>query len=329
MADAFDAATTKIDQSRLALLTAIRQAGTAGKAAYEAGQADLAAQRQSAVAAALAAAGGRGAPEALSGQLSQTVAQPYDRARASLTAGLASRQGDLAARQANSESYLGEVAAAVPITRAAAERQLAELRARAGGAAGASALGRDRLALDREKFEYEKGKGQGGADLSDSELNNRLLGVAEIQKEQAAAKPAALSKAGFGVKSLNSWLNDRPNEAVRRSAVETLARNAGVAAGIDPARVYGVVPPAKAAVPAGPQAALAKKIGVADLGTIRRSAAYQAGVEAVNVGLQGGMSLNDFKRFINADPQFANQPKTVALILEEFGRRFPSSQPQA
>jgi hypothetical protein len=321
---AFDAANSTIDQQRSNLLAAIAKAGSAGRAAYEAAQADLGAQRTSAIQSAVAAAGGRGAPAAVQGQVAQTVGQPYERGIASLRMGQASREGDLAARQANTDSYLSEVKAAVPVTRALAERQLAELRARATKESASSSLASGRLALDREKFEYEKSQaGRLGADLSDSELSKRLMGVAELRKEQAKATP---TRSVLRPGKMSRAFRDSQVRQTRATPTETLARRAGVSAGIDPARVYGVVPAPKPA-PANRESSLAKKIGVRDLSTIRTSTAYKAGVEAVDVGLQGGMSLNDFKRFINADPTFKGKPKTVALLLEEYGRQFPSSQP--
>ncbi|MFP5376115.1 MAG: hypothetical protein ACLGIO_04940 [Acidimicrobiia bacterium] len=249
MAGAFDAANATIEAQRKALLSAMATAGTAGAEAVKAAQADLAARRQAAVAAAQAAAGGRDAPAALQAQLGSTIATPYDASAAALTAGAASRTGDLAARQANTESYLGEVSAAMPVVRAQAERQLAELRARAAREAAGDSLARERHQLDRERFEWEKSqRSQPGVDLSDAELANRLMGAASLRQQEAAAAPPVEIR---GPRIMGSArIRKNVFDPDRDTPLETLARRAGVAAGIDPVRVHGVVPAPAAADPA-------------------------------------------------------------------------------
>lgn len=328
--DAFGAAQSTIDQSRLSLLKAMQAAGSQGRAAYEAGQADLAAQRQSAVGAAIAAAGGRGAPAELQGQLAQTVAQPFDRNIASLRAGAASREGDLAARRANTESYLGEVSAAMPVVRAQAERQLAELRARAAEKAGTSSMAAARLALDREKFEYEKTKGSApGADLSDSELNNRLMGVASLRKQQVAGIPKK-GLSGF-TGPISTQVQNLRERQVRIDAPETLARRAGVAAGIDPVRVHGVVPAPKAPASAAPKAPSGFTPAEAD--TLRTKDYYRTGASMAEdlIGTSDPedsskpFSRQDFIAALGRAPFLKNKPRTRALIIAEYGGQFPGS----
>lgn len=326
--DAFGAAQSTIDASKLSLLKAIQAAGTQGRAAYEAGQADLAAQRQTAVQAAIAAAGGRGAPAELQGQLAQSVGQPYDRNIASLRAGAASREGDLVARRANTESYLGEVSAAMPVVRAAAERQLAELRARAAEKAGTSSLAAARLALDREKFEHEKAQGSvAGADLSDSELNNRLMGVASLQKERVAGIPKK-GLSGF-TGPISTQVRNLRERQVRIDAPETLARRAGVAAGIDPVRVHGVVPGPKPPASAAPKAP--SGFSPAEVDTLRvkdyyRNASSMAEDLIGTVNAEGEpFSRKDFIAALGRAPFLKNKPRTRALIIAEYGGQFPGS----
>lgn len=268
MADTFDAANSTIDASRAALLAAMAKAGSAGKAAYESAQADLAAQRQASVSAALSAAAGRNAPGALQAQLAQTVGQPYDRGIASLKAGAASRAGDLAARQANSESYLTEVQGAMPVVRAQAERQLAELRARAAREAADDSLARDKFALDREKFEWEKSQGGAEASLTDTALERRLLGAARYDEQQRAAtvastaagikgdtarvlartttKPGASASGKAPTAAALASILNIPGAKRGRISVpaptptEVRAQQLGIKAGLDPARVLGL-----------------------------------------------------------------------------------------
>jgi hypothetical protein len=318
---AFDAANSTIDQQRSNLLAAIAKAGSAGRAAYEAAQADLGAQRTSAIQSAVAAAGGRGAPAAVQGQVAQTVGQPYDRGIASLRMGQASRDGDLAARAANTDSYLSEVKAAVPVTRALAERQLAELRARAAKESSSSSLASGRLALDREKFEYEKSQaGRLGGDLSDSELSKRLMGVAELRKEEAKATP---TRSVLHPGKMSKAYRDSLVRQTRWTPTETLARRAGVAAGIDPARVYGVVPAPKAAAAAAPKAV--SGIDGKKVAEIRTSSVYTKAVKAIDGMQAAGVLRNDFIRELNATAWLRDKPLTKKLLIAEYASTFPGA----
>lgn len=86
------------------------------------------------------------------------------------------------------------------------------------------------------------GGGGGAGSLSDSELRTRLTGAAQVAKsdleqrrQSTALQPGMQARAGDV--RMTDQLNDDPANA----PLHELARRIGVAAGIDPMRVYGVV----------------------------------------------------------------------------------------
>lgn len=330
MGDAFDSAGTAIDAQKAALLAAIAKAGTAGRQAYEAGQADLAAHRQSAVQAALAGAAQRGAPGELSGQLESTVSQPYDRGIASLTAGAASRQGDLAARQANSDSYLTQVQGAMPVVRAQAERQLAALRAKAEMQAAKDdlSLQRSELALAaaqiRASTAGRSGGGGAGKPLSDAQLTKRLLGAASIQQEAAAADYKPLSSPAVAGKGVWGNMQQRTINANAAKTTgqtkEALARSLGVAAGLDPNQVYGVLPDktTKTTTPKATKPADKATAQRAVLSALRSSAS--PGTVKAFTGIIGG--TKSLGEALNFDPSLLPKDVDPARLADWLNRYY-------
>ena len=75
-----------------ALLDALAQSGSAGKAAYEQAQAELARQQQAAIQGALASGVAGNAPSGAQSQLQQIISQPYQSRMAQLTQNQASQQ---------------------------------------------------------------------------------------------------------------------------------------------------------------------------------------------------------------------------------------------
>lgn len=258
MPDAFDAAKNETDQARKGLLQAIAQGGTAARQAYEAQQAQLQAQRASAVEQLARDSGVIGAPEAQLAELRRRVGQTYDTQIGALGNAAASRSADMAQRQAAGESYLSQVDAAIPVLRAQGDRQRAQLQAEAEEKA------RDRelrtmlseMQLARAGLDFDtaaerasasrataaaKAAGTArGDDLSDSELRTRLLGAAQLRTEAAPVQPKNLSV--FGVK-------------LPQLGQTSIARNAGIDAGITPSRVAGVLQPKSTAARKPTQAA--------------------------------------------------------------------------
>jgi hypothetical protein len=123
MGDIYDAAQSRNDQSKAALIAAIAQHGSQAKAALDQAAAQLQQQKQQAVAAALAAAAGRGAPTELQGQISQTVGQGYDQRLADLASSSAQRQAGFENIGASSGAYFDQTNAAIPALRARAQQQ--------------------------------------------------------------------------------------------------------------------------------------------------------------------------------------------------------------
>jgi len=239
MADSFDAAGTKIDEQKRALLAAMAQAGSAGKAAYEQAQARIAAQRQASLAAALDGANERGLSPELQEQLSSRIAAPLDRQAADLSASQASYAGHQATIQAASESYLGEAQAAIPSLRARSERQVAALRAQAeqeeadrqlkrqlaefGFLRGQTDFENDKvlaeLGLKKAELGFEQDLAKG-----DIDLQRAMLGLQGDELSLAAARArAAGGGSGGGGELSDSELRNRLLGAARaqKAAVNT------------------------------------------------------------------------------------------------------------
>ena len=296
MADPFDSAASKIDEQKRAVLAAMAQAGSAGKAAYEQARTRIAAQRQAALAAALGGADERGLNPELQAQLSAKITAGLDRQAADLSASEASYAGQQSTIGQASDSYLSEAAAAIPSLRARSERQVAALRAKAEEDEADRQLKRqlaefgfardqtdfendqvladlglrkaqlgfdqdlalgdidlqkallglegDRVGLTKAQVELAKkqaaGGGGSGGTVSDAELRVRLLGAARIANElgrEGEARRVAMGAAG---------------PAYKPPTDEALARQLGLGAGVDPARVYGVVADPKPTAPNKP-----------------------------------------------------------------------------
>jgi hypothetical protein len=126
---AFTQVGPQIDKDKLDLLHAIGTAGSAGRAAYEQGQQQLAAQRAAAADRSMAL--GSSAPSTLAnvpqeflGQLSARSTIPIDVQGVRLAAGRGLFEDALKSSQQRSSDYLREVQAAVPIAQAAAQAKL-------------------------------------------------------------------------------------------------------------------------------------------------------------------------------------------------------------
>jgi hypothetical protein len=115
--DYFDSAQQGNDAVKAAMLEAIRTQGSQAKQAFDAAQANIAQQRQAAVAAALADATKAGAPQAMLDQVSQKVGTPYDQRSADLSSAAASRQSAFDQIGASGGKYFDEASAALPVLR--------------------------------------------------------------------------------------------------------------------------------------------------------------------------------------------------------------------
>jgi hypothetical protein len=249
MADSFDAAGTKIDEQKRALLAAMAQAGSAGKAAYEQAQARIAAQRQASLAAALDGANERGLSPELQEQLSSRITAPLDRQAADLSASQASYAGHQATIQAASESYLGEAQAAIPSLRARSERQVAALRAQAeqdeadrqlkrqlaefGFLRGQTDFENDKvlaeLGLKKAELGFEQDLAKGDIDLQKAQLGlqGEELALA-LARAKASGGGSGGGLTGAGGKQLSDpQLAQRLLGAARAQKAEVNARRPG------------------------------------------------------------------------------------------------------
>lgn len=296
-------------------LDAVANGGSRGRAAYQESQALIASQKTAAVRAALAEAAQRGAPAGMQAEISSTVGAPYDRQIGNLSQASASRTAELAQLSAGNAAYMGQVAAAGPAMRGALERKVAAQRAQSGGGGG--------------------GGGRGG-ELSDSELSKRLIGAARLEREpleaELAPTKAALEQTNarrFGTtyeqlkRSRKSrLLTRRVGELTTQLAtpVEARARQLGVAAGVDPSRVYGVV-----GDPEAPKALASPKPKPVDKETAQRhiiaslERSGSAGtIEAFRNITSGTSNLN---QALNIDP--SKLPRDVdPQVLSDWLRRY-------
>lgn len=184
MADEFDAASRSIEDQRRALLAAVAAGGSAGRQAYEQARAEVGQLRGNAIKAALAEAGGRGAPQAVLDQISSQVGQGYDRQLSGMAAAQGSRDATFASQGASGQSYMSEAQAAIPSIRARAMRQREVLEAKA----------------------YEEAQ----------ERAMRLdLGKMQLQKAAAGDDDNALKLAQFGIQQEKHGWDQEAREAER------------------------------------------------------------------------------------------------------------------
>lgn len=273
--------------AQVAQLAAGAHSGTAGVQAYNDAQAQVAQSRDAAISGLKATAAQAGAPGALTAQLAAGLAQPASVALANLgeMGGVARSAQD--SQNAAQSTYMQEASAALPLVRAEADRDLGQKIAllnasKSGGGGG--------------------GRASGAASLSDSELRNRLLGMAtairqqqigDLQKRYGVELLATQSQrptgSGPGEKITGRGSFSDPGNYVNPSvgapnvyqqALADLqkervtisqktndaygpglageAQQLGLKAGIDPARVYGVLGPAEDAA----YVAANKKLGL-------------------------------------------------------------------
>ena len=179
-------------------------------------------------------AGGAGAEMA-------AAAQPgFDRRSQALLGAQGSAEAALGQITASNSNYFDQVNAAVPIVKARTDEIVAAAKAKAEQ----ERLDRElelqikQMALMAAEAKARGDSGGGGVDeLSDSELKNRLMGAAAVQRKTQPMQPP---KKIMGLK-------------LPQLSQEASARRIGVEAGLDPSRVFGLVPnktPAKKPAPA-------------------------------------------------------------------------------
>lgn len=280
MADSFSRAQDTIANQQKALLAATAQGGTAAAKALADAQAQVAAQRQQAISEALAGATARNAPGSMQAAVQGTVGLPYTQAQTGLTESAQSHQQLLNSIAASGKSYTDKAIAAAPLARAAAERVAVTRSAD-------NALKQREMDIRNRELDIKESELANGKPLTGKDLATRLIGAGRWAKEDAGTRAAsAVDPSTFwGARAQargRGMLNDLKQTA--NTPAEALARQLGVGAGMDPARVYGLVPDAKEAkAPAGSVAALGKRVGLSQesVHKARQSIAYRTARDLV------------------------------------------------
>lgn len=186
MADTFDQSKTATDASQKAALAALATGGTAGKQAYDAAQAQVAAQKQAALAAASHTAGLIGGAEAQSPSFANTVSTPYTAGAVNIGALSGAFQQALALNQAANKNYFGQVNAAIPMERQAA-----------------LAAGIPKLSDTVIKGKYTQAA-RDAINAAKAENNQKIQTV----KSESLSAGAARDKAARALKGMQSAIND-------------------------------------------------------------------------------------------------------------------------
>lgn len=136
MADAYDAAQTALNQQKAAMLAAMAQNGSQGRALYDQSQADLANQRSNAVNGALADAQRRGAPSGMLDLISSEVGAPYARRSMDIDSSHQAQDQWLSNLGLAHSAYMDQASAAIPTLRAQSERAAMAAAAKASKSSG-------------------------------------------------------------------------------------------------------------------------------------------------------------------------------------------------
>jgi hypothetical protein len=269
MADAFATAQQDVEAQRRAANAAIAAGGSAGAAAFQQGQQQIEAARTAALNQALSEAAQRGQGD-IGNVLSGIVNRPYSQLGAGLSSSAASHAADSAFMGARANDYFSQLGAAIPVSAQNLAASIAREKAKAAKALSDSEL-RTRLMGAGELTRNQ--------DLADAahthhlyqvRINKAKQGISDIDKQLKAWRQG---KSGAGnVDALQGMKAQLEAElATARTArapitetlksanlhpVEEYARQAGIDAGEDPARIAGLVkmpqPSAKQAYGAQP-----------------------------------------------------------------------------
>lgn len=194
--------------AQVARLKAGAQAGTSGVAAYDDAQRQVAQGRDAAISNLQKVSASVGAPGALVSQLSAQLSAPAATAMANLSQMGASAASVMGQERAGSSTYMNEANAALPLIRAEADRD----------------LGQKIALLNASK---SGGGGGSGSQLSDDELRKRLMGAAQMQREQLAqAQEGKVAAPSFRPGPLSGFAS---NAALREALLAAGNREAAAA----------------------------------------------------------------------------------------------------
>lgn len=346
-----------VDPQKKALLEAVAQAGNAGRQAYEQAQTELNQTRQAALGRLSQAAAGSGVGFDPSG-----LEQQQARFQSALDVNRAGFEGSMARMQGANESYLGQVQAALPLSRArideetnraridlenevgrrrsdlesslalAKQRYDAEQRQAAEDRAyemEKRAFEREKMGFEREKLQAERAGG-GLAGLSDSELRNKLIGTGRSMREQDP-------NVGVPFPDMPSKLQGKPFSDTE------LATRIGDAAGLDAGRLRGILTPqvqaeidrANAYLTGGTGQQDDKKlatkaaVNLADIPKIRQDPDYIRLSQQVAQDIQDGFTYEEWEEMLRGElfggsTGKKNKDRTFRLLTAQYAPLFQS-----
>lgn len=345
------------EQQKRAVLEAMARAGTAGKQAFDAAQAELSSVRQNALGRMLSTPG-PDAPNA-----SAPMDATHDRFASALANQRASFDSDLARRQASNESYLSQVDAAAPVIKGRIDERYQQARAdlenevgrRRSDLESALAMSKQRYEAEqaaaqqkaaqdaadrnedrgfaREKMDFERAKmaaealkAASGGDLSSAEIEEQLIGAGR----RALEGNAPISFANGPSQRGDGSLLRPPDVQWEQKPLSTLAREIGVGANFNPNTVFGRIGPEddaaearniEALAPKVPQdvkaAATRARVSVADYTAIRSSTTYREAQAKAQQLLTAGVTREEFLAAFRTDLLGRKTPQTRTFQILE------------
>lgn len=129
MGDYLDSAREATEARKRETLNALATAGTGGVDALEAARGEVRAAQDAALDQAMRTAAQRGAPAGAQAEIERLIREPGDRAVQALAANKGAFLADMSRRAGRTEDYMAQAQAAVPVIRAAADRDIAMQKA--------------------------------------------------------------------------------------------------------------------------------------------------------------------------------------------------------
>lgn len=274
MPTAYDSASQDIENQRRAAVAALAASGTQGAAALADANSNVATMREAALRTELARTAGRqmgGIQGAGLAELRGMIARPYDMIGASIAAQQGSHGARLAAVQGASDNYFRQLAAAVPLAqqnmlakltliKAEEEREARERAAREDELSDSELRARLLGAGDELRSEA-LGIARGDRDAARSQLGSLRTALADArygpgpgpagplgpQGPHGTVRPASQRRAIELIKTAIAQTKERIGASkesiggVKARSSEAYGRDAGLAAGLDPARVRGLL----------------------------------------------------------------------------------------
>lgn len=325
MADPWAGAQSNVDDQKKAMLQAMAQSGSAGRAAFEEARKAVEAEQQAAMQRAAQRAALVGMPNVgVEGQ----VGEAYGSRLSALDSAKAGFDADLARRQSANENYFGQVGAALPFLQAKVTEKLGTREAEIKKGLELARLKAEQERqdqLDREQRQYERQlesearaearalarEGRAAArdaakekskPLSDAAIETQLIGAARRADEQGL---------------VGTRFPDMPKGVLQggKPSLSEIARQIGVSAGYDPNVVYGRLGPEDDVRVARAQDALAT-IGRPKTDPAVKAAATRSRVTADDyVKIVNGA---EYKRILDQSMQLLNAGTTREEILADW-----------